>query len=792
MTQGPYHFIGIGGIGMSALARILIQRNIKVSGSDITRNKNVMALEQLGAQLKLGHDSSNIKKGMTVVYSSAVKQGNPELQAAKTQQCTLIHRSDLLKDLMSGYHSLNVTGTHGKTTTSSLLAAVMVHAGFDPSYAIGGMLADFESNGTSGAGKYFVAEADESDGSFTKYPSHGAIVTNLEKEHMDHYGSEKALESAFQGFITEVSSKELLFTCGDDPGLRKIYQGQAVWYGFGENCNLRTTSYHHKGWGTVFNLDFEGNKYSDIELSLSGKHNVLNATAVFGLALRLGIPENSIRKTFREFKGIGRRCQLLGEYRQVRILDDYAHHPTEISTTLEAIKSGSGERRVVGVFQPHRYSRTKDCMESFASVFDAADKLLITDIYAAGEDPIEGVSAEAILQEIQKASKLPCHYVPRDQLKDKLVDLLRPHDIVVTMGAGDITNVASELVNHFKISPPKQLTVAILKGGRSSEHEISLESAKNVSQSLNTDLYDLKEITISKDGYWKKSTTASEKLVSPGVLEDLYSCDIVIPVLHGPFGEDGIVQGFLDTLGIAYVGCDHRSAALCMDKVVCKRMVEAVGIPIVPYTTFSQTEWRHSPQEILERISKQLKFPLFVKPSHLGSSIGVSKVEEEKDLNTAIEQAFSGDTHVLVEEGVVGRELEFAVLGNDNVEVAGPGEVCTNGKVYSFESKYGSSSMSTNIQPELPDGVAEKGRALAKKAYTAALCTGLARVDFFYDEKGEYWLNEINPLPGFTSISLYPSIWKANGLDSSALMDKLLILGLERSRSQERSLNVTS
>lgn len=788
MKQGPYHFIGIGGIGMSALARILIQKNEEVSGSDITRNKNVMALEKLGAQLKLGHDSSNVKKGMTVVYSSAVKEENPELLAAKAQGCTLIHRSDLLKDLMRGYQSLNVTGTHGKTTTSSLLAAVMVHAGFDPSYAIGGMLADFESNGSNGEGKYFVAEADESDGSFTKYPSHGAIVTNLEKEHMDHYGSEKALEGAFKGFISEVSSKDLLFTCGDDPGLRKVYQGPTVWYGFGENCNLRTTSYQHIGWGTIFNLDFEGNKYSNIELSLSGRHNVLNATAVFGLALRLGIPEASIRKTFREFKGVGRRCQLIGEYRQVRILDDYAHHPTEIETTLQAIKSGSGDRRVIGVFQPHRYSRTQDCMGSFANAFDAADELWVTDIYSAGEEPVKGVSANTIIEEIQRSSNLPCSYVPRNQLQDKLIDILRPHDIVVTMGAGDITTVASELADQFKISPPKQLTVALLKGGRSSEHEISLLSAKNVLQSLDTDLYDLKEITISREGYWKKGGGAQDKFVSSEVLEELYSCDIVIPVLHGPFGEDGMIQGFFETLGIPYVGCDHRSAALCMDKVVTKRLMESVGIPIAPYVSFTTTEWGRAPQKYLEQIIQNLRFPVFVKPSHLGSSIGVSKVENQKDLSAAIELALAGDTHVLVEEGIEGRELEFAVLGNDNVQVAGPGEVCTNGQVYSFEGKYGSSSMSTNTQPELPKGVAEKGRALAKKAYSAALCTGLARVDFFYGVNGKYWLNEINPLPGFTSISLYPSIWEVSGLDSRNLMDKLLILGLQRHRSQERSL----
>jgi len=785
MRKDYYHFIGVGGIGMSALARILLHGNTSISGSDNSRNQTVIDLEREGLSFKLGQKAANIRPGMTVVYSSAVKEDNPEYKAALDQNCEIIHRSELLKRLMVGFRSLTVTGTHGKTTTSSLLAAVMCNAGLDPSFAVGGILADYKSNGKKGNGEFFVAEADESDGTFIKYPSFGAIVTNIESEHLDHYGSEKNLHKAFKKFMTQVSSKEHLFTCGDDPVIRKMSKGVGTFYGFGKDCDLQVYQCRQKGWKSFFNVSFNGKKFTNIELSLPGEHNVLNALAVFGLAIRLGVSEKVIRDTFRNFKGVARRSQTLSEIRNVQIIDDYAHHPTEIITTLKAIRNASGERRIVLAFQPHRYSRTKDCMGSFGNAFKYADDLIFTDIYSAGEKEISGITIEAIQEEVKRESRQTSSYIPRNELSSYLSENLRPHDILVTMGAGDITKVAREVSDGFSQSPPRQMTVGIIQGGLSSEHEVSLNSAVNIRNSLNPDLYNKKDFTISREGKWTIDGHSSSSPVSQEILNHIQSCDILLPILHGPFGEDGIIQGFLETLNKPYVGCDHRSAAVCMDKVMTKRLMRSEGIVTAPFVSFSSAEWLDKSERIIKEIVEKLHFPLFVKPSHLGSSIGVSKVLDKESLPQSVEKAFEGDSYILVEQGIVGREMEFAVLGNDSLQVAGPGEVCTGGKVYDYDRKYGSESMGTDLNPALPDGLAEEGRALAKKAYNVAMCTGLARVDFFLDKQGKFWLNEINPMPGFTGISLYPKLWEAEGTSNTELMDKLIILGLQRHRTQE-------
>lgn len=449
MKKESYHFIGIGGIGMSGLARILLSEGISVTGSDLNHSGTIKELEKLGAVFFLGNHSSHVQPGMTVVYSSAVKQSNPEYKRALSLKCSLLHRSDLLKQMVMGYKGIAIAGTHGKTSTSSLLAAVMCHAGLDPSYAVGGILADFNNNGAKGKGEYFILEADESDGTFVKYPSFGAIVTNIEKEHLDHYRTEKALHTAFKKFISQVHSKNLLFTCEEDPGLRKYYRGPSIRYGFVEGCDLRAYHCRQGDWGTTFDVSFEGKRYLDVKISLPGRHNVLNALAVFGMALRLGVLEDDIRRAFLGFKGVARRCQKYAECREILFIDDYAHHPTEIESTLQAVRASVKNRRIVAVFQPHRYSRTRDCMKGFSKAFVGADHLVLTDIYGAGESPIAGVCEETLLHEIKIGGSLSCEHVCRENLLEFLSDFLHPFDVALFMGAGDITAVARELYENF-------------------------------------------------------------------------------------------------------------------------------------------------------------------------------------------------------------------------------------------------------------------------------------------------------------------------------------------------------
>jgi UDP-N-acetylmuramate--alanine ligase len=444
-----YHFIGIGGIGMSALAQILLQRGIRVTGSDVSASQTTQSLEKLGAQIFIGHTKENLKSPSVIVYSTAVKEENPEVVQARLQGVPFLHRSELLDRLMQGYSPLLVTGTHGKTTTSSLLAHLFVDAGLHPAYAVGGVISSLNSNGAHGEGNYFIAEADESDGSFLNYSPFGAIVTNIDNDHLDYWGTLKEMMEGFQKFFQHVSSPRHLFWCGDDERLAAL-KPKGFSYGFDEKNDLCIRSFRQDGWKILFDLSFDGVDYNEIELPIIGGHNVLNASAVFGMGLQGGIPEEKIRSAFSCFKGVNRRAELRGEKGKIAIFDDYGHHPTEIFATLRAVKNAIGQRRLVVAFQPHRYTRTRDCLNEFGPAFEYADHLFLTDIYSAAEAPIEGVTAQAVLNAIQRQSAVDVRYASRRTLPEALVRFLKPHDILITMGAGDITQVGPQVLNLIK------------------------------------------------------------------------------------------------------------------------------------------------------------------------------------------------------------------------------------------------------------------------------------------------------------------------------------------------------
>lgn len=448
-----YHFIGIGGIGMSALAHLLIRKKIRVTGSDISSSPIVENLIKEGAIIYKGHASENITPTAQVVYSSDIKGDNPEYLAAINLKCPLLHRADLLAILLKEKKALAVAGTHGKTTTSSLLATVLVEGGLDPSFAVGGILPAYQSNARFGNGDYFPFEADESDRSFLKYNPYGAIITNIDHDHLINYeNSFSLLLESFKTFISQVESHPHLFWCGDDPHLAQFNpQGQS--YGFHQDNNWKIGSYTQEGFKSIFNLEHNGHLYPEIELSLIGRHNILNAAAVFGLAITLGVSEGKIRQALKTFKGVLRRCEEKGMTKGIKFLDDYAHHPVEIQTTLEGIRLAIGPKRLIAVFQPHRYSRTKDCLGQYGTIFDKADMLLITDIYGAGENPIPNLSHAQIQQEIESYSTTPCHYVPRKDLSHYLTVFVQPNDVVVTLGAGDISKLSDETLLLLKNQP---------------------------------------------------------------------------------------------------------------------------------------------------------------------------------------------------------------------------------------------------------------------------------------------------------------------------------------------------
>lgn len=795
------HFIGIGGIGMSGLARLMLSETTQVTGSDIASTHITESLIQAGAKIYIGHSAQNVLQDATVIYSTDIKNDNPEYQAALRLKCKMLHRSELLQKIMEKYHSLAVAGTHGKTTTSSLLAWVLKCCGQSPSYAIGGVVPQLSANSGKGTGKYFVAEACESDGTFLNYSPFGAIVTNIDNDHMDHYKTEEILVDTFRAFMDKVSSQSHLFWCGDDKHLRKI-NPRGVSYGFDGSNKLKIVNFRQEGWKMTFDVEFKGAMYKAVEVSLAGKHNALNAVAVFGLALSLGLDEGSIRTALRTFAGVQRRCEKKGDLNGILFLDDYGHHPTELRATLNSIRKAVGERRIVVVYQPHRYTRAKDCMGSYGGVFDQADILLVPEIYSAREEPIPGITHDKIIEEIQQTLKERCRHVPRKEMADKLCSILKPHDVVVTMGAGDVTKISGEVLERFALKAPPKLKVGVVYGGMSVEHDISMISSANIISAMKQDYYDIEQFGITRNGKWFHGPDARKQMescqdsnptsgISLEAISRLFQCDIIFPVLHGTWGEDGTIQGLFDVFSKAYVGCDHRASAIAMDKVMTKRLAMNAGIPTAKYVTFDRYEWETMHEEIEAKINKELTYPLFVKPVHLGSSIGVYKVSTNDELPGAIKAALRLDTRLVIENGFENiREIEFAVLGNDEVTVFPPGEIYAHGRLHDYDSKYGlnpnKAANDYDTKAKLTSAQMDEGMALARASYKTVGCTGLARIDTFLDTNGKFWLNEINPIPGFTRLSLYPLICNANGLATSDLIDKLIILGLQRRRMLDR------
>ncbi len=448
MSMISYHFIGIGGIGMSGLARILLGEGHTVSGSDMKEGTIIDSLRSIGATIYCGHQADQVPSGAVVVYSTAIRDDNPEYQYAAESGMEMLHRSDLLFQLAEGKKVLAVTGTHGKTTTSSLLSHVMISAGRKPTCVVGGILRNYSVNSVHGTGPEFVVEADESDGTFVKYHPNSAIITTIGKgDHLAHYGSQDNLEQGFRTFIDSVSSVDNIIYYGDDKRLATMMTG-AISYGFLEDCDVRIENFRQETTSVVFDLIQHGTRSQEVVVPMFGVHNALNATAVWAFASHLGVHQDDIRTAFRTFEGIERRCTARLEYNGALIIDDYAHHPTEIAATLRALKEVYHDRRIIALFQPHRYSRMNECISFLGDAFADADEVVLTDIYTAGEQPLPGISVDTISQKIE-GSCTSVTYLPRANVAEKISqEYLNPSDVVVTLGAGDITAIAGEVKTY--------------------------------------------------------------------------------------------------------------------------------------------------------------------------------------------------------------------------------------------------------------------------------------------------------------------------------------------------------
>lgn len=448
------HFIGIGGAGMSGLARVLLDLEYDVRGSDLNSTPVTTRLQELGATVYKGHEAVNIKDAGLVVYSTAIRSENPELQKAREANIPIIHRADLLGFLMKQQKGVAVAGAHGKTTTTAMMSLVLEKCQQDPTILIGGELTEIGGNAKIGRGEFLVAEADESDKSFLKLWPYLAVVTNIEDDHLDHYGSMQEIINAFRRFLQKVPADGIAVLCFDDANLRALApdcHGKVITYALEDpKADYVLRDIELRNSGSAGEVYYQGQHLGRMELVVPGRHNLSNALAVVAACRTLGLPFDDIIKGLKLFRGAGRRYQFMGEADGVTVVDDYAHHPTEIAATLRAARQVH-PGRIIAVFQPHRYTRTSLLYNRFGACFNDADVIIINDIYSAGETPIEGVSAQLIIDAVHNnKGEQPYHLVSRDDTVEFLLDFVQEGDLVLTMGAGDVWKTGVALLNRLK------------------------------------------------------------------------------------------------------------------------------------------------------------------------------------------------------------------------------------------------------------------------------------------------------------------------------------------------------
>ena len=445
------HFVGIGGIGMSGIAEVLLNMGFRVSGSDVRRSDVTARLEALGAKIYEGHAAGNVAGAHVVVRSTAVRDDNPEVAEARRRSIPVIPRAEMLGELMRlKPHTVAVAGSHGKTTTTSMVATVLAHAGLDPTVVVGGVVGAMGSNARLGRSDLMVVEADESDRSFLMLTPTFAVVTNIDREHMDHYTDMTDVRRCFADFVNKVPFYGASVLCLDDPHVQAVIPEvvrRRITYGLSAQADIAAREVRYdKQFGSTFQVRREGEAIGEVSLHVPGLHNIYNSLAAIAVGLELEVPFETIAGALEAFTGVNRRFQFKGEAAGVIVVDDYGHHPTEIRATLVAAKLGSRGRRMVVLFQPHRYTRTQDLLEEFARSFNNADVLMVTDIYAASEDPIEGVTAEALVEAVRRFGHKDARYAGSiEEATRALVEEVRPNDMVITLGAGNVYRVGERL-----------------------------------------------------------------------------------------------------------------------------------------------------------------------------------------------------------------------------------------------------------------------------------------------------------------------------------------------------------
>ena len=457
---GIIHFIGIGGIGMSGIAEILFQSGYHVQGSDLKQSNNTNRLEKLGIKVYIGQKKSNIIDAKIIVVSTAISEKNEEFIAAKKMFLPIVHRSEMLGELMRLKQSIAIAGTHGKTTTTSLIAKMIEENGMDPTIINGGIISSLDSNARLGNGEWMVVEADESDGSFSKLNPTAAIITNIDLEHLDYHKNEDNLENAFYNFVSSIPFYGFVCLCIDNPRtqrlISKLENKKVITYGMSANADIRATNIYYKNNKMNFSLNIKNNKefkenVYKIEFSMIGMHNIQNALATIATGIELKIPLTKIKNTLKNFTGVERRFQKVGNFKNTTIIDDYGHHPVEINSALSAARFLAPESKIIAIFQPHRYSRLKDLFDDFCSCFNNADHVFLLDVYAAGEKSIKNFESINLEKGLANYGHKNVLYIQNQNLLAKnLLKLIQPNDLIICLGAGSITKIANSLEEELK------------------------------------------------------------------------------------------------------------------------------------------------------------------------------------------------------------------------------------------------------------------------------------------------------------------------------------------------------
>lgn len=726
--------VGIGGAGMSGLVPLALEQGFQVSGSDSTPSP---VLAHLGVPVTIGHKGELPDHVDALVLTDAIDLAtNPEVREARRRGLKLFRRSQLLGWLLRNRKVAAVTGTHGKTTTTGLLGAALIEAGLDPLVVVGASVPQFGGPVRDGNGPWAVVEACEAYDGIRDLDADLIVLTNLELDHADFHGDYEGLKARVVHFVNRLPADGLLVYAAGDKGASELA-------------------------GEVEAPTMPYTASVDVNPALPGEHNRLNASGALVAAQHIapGAPRQQLLRGIEGFTGAERRLQVLRDD-EITVVDDYAHHPTEVEASIAALRSRYPGRRLIVVYQPHLYSRTKDLGRELAEALSSADEVVLTDIYPAREAPLPGVSS-AVLTEWVGTS---CRYIPsRFQLPQRVRALLMPGDVVVGMGAGTIADFAPALIAELNDRPlaglERPLRIAVLYAGDSSEREVSIHSGREIHAAL------------TRLGHDATLLDATEMLLSRGSVAALTGAgrpDLAFLAVHGTHAEDGALQGFLELLGIPYTGSGIQASALAMDKSMTKRILAANGIRVPKGVTLRSGD-----------DGVPFAGPLVVKPNAEGSTVGVTFVREPGDLCAGLARAFNFGAEVLVEELIEGMEISVPVLVH---EALPPVEIAPATGVYDFASKYTPGATEEIVPARLPASVRSECQNIAREAHRLLGCEGATRTDMIVCGS-EVFVLEINTLPGMTRTSLLPNSAAAAGIDFDTLCERLVRDALTRSHA---------